>query len=349
MVAYWKRLSSNCISYGNREEEKQENLRHVVAAFLIFGGIACGQDAGNLSLKSRIELPGVYGRIDHFSADLKSSRIFVSALGNGRIEVLDVKAGQPHRTIANLAEPQGVYYDAATNILFVACARDGTVKLFEAATLELVATAAFSSDADNIRYDARGHRVIVGYGDGSLGFLDLQGKKTGEIRLDAHPESFQLEKAGTRLFVNVPDRKEIEVVDLARNAVTAKWPVTSALKNYPMALDEAHHRLLIGCRAPARLLVIDTESGKQTASLETTGDTDDLFYDAARNRVYVIGGEGYVDVFEQRDADHYSRVAHEATAPGARTGLFVPGWRELFVGVPHRGEQRAQVLVYDTK
>lgn len=164
--------------------------------------------------------------------------------------------------------------------------------------------------------------------------------------MDAHPESFQLEKAGTRLFVNVPDQKEIEVADLTKNAVIAKWPVTSALKNYPMALDETHHRLFIGCRAPARLLVIDTETGKQTASLEIVGDTDDLFYDGAKNRVYVIGGQGFVDVFAQRDADHYDRIVHQPTAAGARTGLFVPEWRKLFVAVPHRGDRRAEILVY---
>ena len=149
--------------------------------------------------------------------------------------------------------------------------------------------------------------------------------------------------------MNVPDKKEIQVVDLAKNAVLSRWPVTSALKNYPMALDEAHHRLLTGCRTPARMLVIDTETGKQTASVEIVGDTDDLFYDAARSRVYVIGGEGFVDVFEQRDADHYTRTAHVATAPGARTGLFVPDWGSVFVAVPHRGEQRAHVLVFETK
>jgi hypothetical protein len=167
--------------------------------------------------------------------------------------------------------------------------------------------------------------------------------------LDGHPESFQLEKTGTRVFVNVPDQKEIEVADLAKNAVLAKWPVTSALKNYPTALDEKLHRPLIGCRAPARMLVIDPQTGKQTASIKIVDDTDDLFYDAARSRVYVIGGGGFVDVFDQKDPDHYDLVAHLATVPGARTGLFVPDWGELFVAVPHRGEQRAEVLVFETK
>ena len=324
-------------------------MKHSVATLLLLTGIVHGQDQKVLSLSGRIELPNVNGRIDHFSADTKGKRLFMSELGNNTVEVLDVDSGKRLRTLTDLAEPQGAYYDSSTNRLFVACAKDGTTKVFDAGTFQLLSTAKFSGDADNIRYDARSHRVIVGYGDGALAFLDSNGKKTGEIPLDAHPESFQLEKTGTRVFVNVPDKKEIQVADLLKNTMVGKWPVTSALKNYPMALDEGHHRLLTGCRAPARMLAIDTESGKQTASVEIVGDTDDLFYDAAKARVYVIGGQGFVDVFEQKDADHYGRIGHYPTAPGARTGLFVVEWSKLFVAVPHRGEQRAEILVYETK
>jgi len=324
-------------------------MKHAVTALFVLVGSACGQESSALPLKMRIDLPNVNGRIDHLSADLKGHRIFLSALGNGTVEVLDVQSGKHLRTITDLAEPQGVYYDAPANRLFVACAKDGAVKVFDGSGYQLLNTIKFSADADNVRFDGRGLRVVVGYGDGALAFLDSNGKKTGEISLDGHPESFQLEKAGTRVFVNVPDKKEIEVADSAKNTVLAKWPVTSALKNFPMALDEAHHRLLIGCRAPARMLEIDTETGKQTASVEIVGDTDDLFYDAAKSRAYVIGGQGFVDVFEQKGPGQYSRIAHNATASGARTGLFVPDWGKLFVAVPHREEQRAEVLVYEAK
>jgi len=319
-----------------------------MAALLLLTSGVRGQDQA-LSLANRIELPNVNGRIDHFTADSKGKRLFVSALGNHTVEILDIGSGKRLHTLTDLAEPQGAFYDPSTNRLFVACAKDGTTKLFDARNFQLLETVKFSADADNIRYDARGRRVIVGYGDGALAFLDSNGKQTGEIPLDAHPESFQLEKTGTRVFVNVPDKKEIQVADLVKNSLLTKWPLTSALSNFPMALDEAHHRLLIGCRNPARMLAINTDNGKQTASVEIVGDTDDLFYDAAHSRVYVIGGEGFVDVFEQKDADHYNRIAQYPTAPGARTGLFVPEWSKLFVAVPHRGQQRAEVLVYETK
>src|SRR5882724_12492226 len=288
-------------------------MKYALATLLFLTGPVRGQQSQPLSLTSRIDLANVNGRIDHLSPDLNGQRLFMAALGNHTVEVLAAGSGKRLRTLTDLAEPQGVYYDPGSNRLFVACAKDGAIKVFDAGSFQLIETVKFSGDADNIRYDARGHRVIVGYGDGALAFLDSNGKKTGEIPLDAHPESFQLEKTGTRVFVNVPDQKEIQVADLAKNALLAKWPVTSALKNYPMTLDEAHHRLLIGCRSPARLLVIDTETGKQTAAVEIVGDTDDLFYDVAKGRVFVIGGQGFVDVFTQKDADHYNRIAHQAT------------------------------------
>ena len=324
-------------------------MNYKIAAVLLVTSMAGAQEPKALELKGRIDLPNVEGRIDHFTADLAGQRLFLAALGNQTVEVLDVRNAKRLHTIGQLAEPQGLYYEPSANRLFAACAKDGTTKIFDGLTFQLLETVKFSGDADNIRYDLRGKRVIVGYGDGSLAFLDVNGKKTGEVALDAHPESFQLEKRGTRIFVNVPDRKEIEVVDTAKNAVIAKWPVTSALKNFPMQLDEQHHRLLIGCRAPARMLAIDTETGRQTASVEISGDTDDLFYDAAKSRVYVIGGEGFVDVFDQKGPDQYERVAHIATAAGARTGYFVPEWGNLFVAVPHRGAQQARVLIFETK
>ena len=322
-------------------------MRYGVVALLLLIGAISGQTPQPLSLHGRIELGNLDGRIDHLSADVKGRRLFVSALGNHTVEVIDVDAGKRTATLRNLPEPQGVYYDASTDLLFVACAEDGGIRVFDGHSFRLLRTEKTSGDADNLRYDARSRQVIVGYGDGALAFLDAHGKKTGEIALDAHPESFRLEQSGSRVFVNVPDRKQIQVADVMTRALLGRWPVTSALKNYPMALDEAHHRLLVGCRAPARMLAIDTGSGRQTASVEIVGDTDDLFYDARGSLVYVIGGQGFVDVLRRRDSGNYDRIARYPTAPGARTGLFVPEWGKLFVAVPHRGEQRAEVLVFE--
>src|SRR5229473_4656178 len=174
--------------------------RLLLAPLLALSGLAAGQDSSVLSLKAHIALPNVNGRIDHLSVDVKGQRLFVAAVDNHTLEVIDLKSGQRVHTITDLAEPQGVFYDASTNRLFVACGLDGITKIFDGTTFQLLATVKFPDDADNIRYDARGKGVIVGYagakqlrkreeGAGGLGFLDSNGKKTGDIVIDAHPES----------------------------------------------------------------------------------------------------------------------------------------------------------------
>jgi DNA-binding beta-propeller fold protein YncE len=329
----------------------------LLATLLVSSGAAAGQESAALSLETHIPLPNVKGRIDHFSVDVKGQRLFVAAVDNHTLEVVDLKSGQRVHTIADLAEPQGVFYDDSTNRLFVACGLDGVTKVFDGTTFQILATAKFPDDADNIRYDARGKGVIVGYagakqlrkreeGTGGLGFLDFNGKKIGDVVIDAHPESFRLEEAGTRLFVNVPDKKEIEVIDAVKRTVLARWPVTSSKNNFPMALDEAHHRLFVGCWVPPRLLVFDTETGKEVASGEIAGSTDDVFYDSSRGRIYVLTSQSFMEVFQQKDPNHYDRIARYPTPPRTQTGLFVPEWGKLFAAVQKQGEQSAEIRVY---
>jgi DNA-binding beta-propeller fold protein YncE len=273
----------------------------------------------------------------------------VSALGNHTVEVIDTQTFQPIKSISDLDEPQGVLFDSVSNRLFVASAGDGTVKVFDGASLKPLSPIKLGDDADNVRFDFARGNIVVGYGSGALAILKADGTRSGEIKLDAHPESFQLEKEGPRVFVNIPGRMEIAVVNLDKQSVVARWHEWTALSNFPMGLDETGHRLFAGFRNPPRLLGIDTSSGKVIASAEIVGDTDDLFYDAARGRIYVIGGGGFVDVFDVKDPVHIRRLARIETASGARTGLFVPEWNQLFVAVPRRGGRNAEIRVYEVK
>jgi DNA-binding beta-propeller fold protein YncE len=315
-----------------------------------------GQQTEALSLESRIPLPNVTGRIDHLSVDVKGGRLFVAAVDNHTLEVLDLHLGQKIHTIPDLAEPQGVFYDASTNRLFVACALDGVTKIFDGTTLQVLATVKFPNDADNVRYDSRSKNVIVGYagakqlrkretGRGGLGFFDSDGKKISDIVMDAHPESFQLEKTGFRLFVNVPEKKEIEVVDVVKRAVVARWPITEE-NNFPMSLDETHYRLFVASWQPPQLVVFDTETGKRVASSEISGPSDDLFFDSQRGRIYVLTSQSFLDVFQRKDPDHYERIARYPTPPHTQTGLYVPEWGKLFAAAPRQGELNAEVRVY---
>ena len=307
--------------------------------------LAWGQAAQPLRLEKTIELPDVQGRIDHLTIDLKGEKLFVAALGNNTVEVIDIKAGRRAKTIAQLQEPQGVLYVAETNRLYIANGKDGSVRVFDANSYAPLKTLDYNDDADNLRYDSGRRRIFVGYGGGALGELDSEGNKTADIKLDAHPESFQLEKDGPRIYVNLPNSRKVVVVDREKRTITATWKTGMAFANYPMALDESNHRLFVVTRLPARLLVFDTNTGTIVQKLSAVGDCDDVFYDKTRKRIYASGGDGAISVFEQKDADHYTESARITTVKGARTSFFSPELDRLFLAVRREGSQSAAIQV----
>jgi hypothetical protein len=219
--------------------------------------------------------------------------------------------------------------------------------MFEGTSLNLLKTIEYGDDADNLRDDSAREHVYVGYGGGALGELDSDGQKLSDISLDSHPESFQLEKSSPRIYVNLPKSRRIAVVDREKRSIIATWQTGLSLANYAMALDEPDHRLFVVTRYPARLLVLDTGSGKIVQALSAVGDCDDVFFDAARKRIYAIGGEGAVSVFAQQDLDHYSEIARIPTVKGARTGFFSPELGRLFVGVRRQGNTAAVIEVFE--
>jgi DNA-binding beta-propeller fold protein YncE len=311
---------------------------------------AQAEESTPLRLVQTIPLTNVEGRIDHIAMDLKGQRLFVAALGNNTLEVLDVRAGNRIRSITGLHEPQGVGFIAEFNRIFVANGKSGACDVFDGSSFKLIKSVKFSDDADNVRYDAKARRVYVGYGSGGLGIIDAAtGDQLGEIKLEGHPESFQLEKSGPRIFVNIPTSQKIIVVDREKRTATTTWSTSGATANFPMALDETHHRLFVGFRKPAKLVVFDTESGKAVATLDSPGDADDIFYDNSRRRIYVSGGDGSIGIVQQNDADHYTTMAKIPTSTGARTSLFVPELSRFYLAVPHRGAQTAEVRVYEAQ
>jgi DNA-binding beta-propeller fold protein YncE len=301
-----------------------------------------------LNLVQTIPLPGVKGRFDHFSVDAKGNRLFVAALGNNTVEVIDLAAGQRILGASGMSKPQGVLFLADRNELLVANGDDGTLKVLDATDFKVKHKLAEMPDVDNVRLDPHTAEAWAGYGEGALARI-LVGMHKSTIKLAGHPESFQLEKQGWRIFVNVPDAKQIAVVDTKKDSVITTWQMQDFQANFPMALDEPNHRLFVGCRKPARLVVFDTEAGKPVADLAISGDTDDLFYDAKRKRIYISCGEGFIDVIEQSSADNYQRSTKIPTAAGARTCFFSSDLDRLYLAVPERGNQKAEIRVYQSE
>jgi DNA-binding beta-propeller fold protein YncE len=317
----------------------------VVATFVSLSAFAAPSSQAPLALVQSIALPHVEGRIDHLAFEPRAERLLVAALGNDTVEVVETRSGRDIRSLAGFREPQGIEVEPDAGLIGVANGGGTGVQLLDADDFRPGAIVSLGDDADDMRLQSG--LFYVGYGSGAIAAIDpAKHAVTGTAKVPGHPEAFSLEHAGTRIFVNVPSAGRIAVIDRRTMAVVANWPVTAARDNYPMALDEAHHRLFIGCRDPARVLVYDTRSGRMVESFSVVGDTDDLFYDAKRNRVYVSGGEGYLDAFEERAGGGFTRVAHVPTASGARTSLFVPEQSRLYLAVPHRGTQRAEIRVY---
>jgi glutamine cyclotransferase len=301
-----------------------------------------------LRLVQTIKLARVDGRIDHLAVDTSGHRLFVAALGNNTVEVVDLANGSVANEIRGLCEPQGVAFLADKGLIAVASGADGSCRFFAADTLKPAGSLDYQSDADNLRCDTKNRQLFVGYGNGALGAIDGKAcTKLFDVELPGHPESFQLESSGARIFVNVPSARKVVVIDRQARNVAATWSIEKARANFPMTLDESHHRLFIGCRQPPKVLVYDTESGKCVTNFSTVGDTDDLFYDKKNERLYVSGGEGFLASYQQNAPDSYTQLAKISTAPGARTSLFVPSLARLYLAVPHRGDQSAEIRVYE--
>jgi hypothetical protein len=311
---------------------------------------AHAQDATPLRLVQSIPLANVEGRIDHMAIDIKGQRIFIAALGNNTVEVLDLRASKRTQSISGFHEPQGIGFVPEFNKIFIANGKSGACDVLDGSSFKRIRSVKFPDDADNVRYDATVRRVFVGYGSGGIGIIEpANGNQIGDIKLDGHPESFQLEKSGPRIFVNIPTYQKIVVVDREKGAVATAWPNAGTAGNFPMALDETHHRLFVGVRKPAKLTVFDTESGKVMTSLNSPGDADDIFYDRTIQRIYISGGDGFISIVQQQDADHYKTLTKIPTASGARTSFFVPELSRLYLAVPRRGSQRAEVRVYEAQ
>ena len=317
------------------------------------GEMSQAEDTTVLRQVQTIALPNVEGRIDHMAIDLQGKRLFVAALGNNTLEVIDLTAAKDIDEIKGLKEPQGVAYVPEDNKLLVTNGQGDSLDIYDAQSFTLLNQVALGDDPDNVRYDATTGYAYVGYGTGTesaLGVVDVStGTKVADIKLSGHPESFQLEENGQMIFVNVPTASHIAAVDRDKGSVVETWPLSDATENFPMALDEANHRLFVGTRSPAELLILDTETGELITSLDTSGDADDIFYDAKNKRIYISGGEGAISVFEQTEPDDYRLMGKVDTVEGARTSLFVPDWDTLYLAVPHRGSQHAEVRALQTE
>jgi hypothetical protein len=304
-----------------------------------------------LTLRSRIALPGVYGRMDHYGWDSKSGILLVTALGNNTVEIVDQwkRVG----TIAGLEHPQATLYLPGLDRIAVS-SQSGKLRFYDAESRSLIKTLDFGAggDADNMRYEPANRLLYVGYGDGKRGALAVVDAATmtrlQDYKLGSHPESFQLERDGPRIFVNLPDQEAFGVID-RKSGVVTKWMIAGDKNSHTLAFDETGHRLFTAALQPGLLTIVDSDRGGVVATLPCVLGVDDLWFDAPRKRIYATGA-GAIDVFQQLDADHYTAIAKILVGAGSgSTSLHLKSRTQdgLYVSWPNMLPQGgSEVLLY---
>jgi DNA-binding beta-propeller fold protein YncE len=316
---------------------------------------ANAQTSTRLVLNRIIPLPGLNTKFDHLAIDEAGSRLFIAATTVHAVEVVDLKTDKIQQSITGLGKPHGLAWVAATGSLYVSDGALGELRVYKGTPLALAGTIKLSDDADDMVYDAARQLLFVGYGGkDAANPANVAVVNTAEFRLKAnvattaHPEGIAVDPQSGRAFANIADAGEVAVIDAKTKTATALWKLTNAADNVPLAFDSRDQLLFVACRKPGMLIVLDAKTGKEIASLPAAGGADDLFYDPALSRVYLISGIGEVDVFQVNATRHLQSLGVLSTSAGAKTALFVPTQNLLYVGVPVAGEHPSEIRVYAT-
>jgi hypothetical protein len=319
-------------------------------------GAAAGAAKAALVYRGRTELPGYSGDFDHFAVDLPGNRLFLAAEDHGTLEVFDLKSGQHLKTVTGFEAPHSLFPIPQSHRLLVT---DGSesVKLLDDQTLAPAGSIKLHPGADSIGYDAgNGHLYIVTGGkdvkmeQSWLEEIDpVTARKISEVHFDAnHVEALAVQQSGPRLYINVTDKNDLAVVDKPSHKIVARWPIKEAEQNALVQLDEATHRLFVVTRKPGKMLVLDADSGATVAHFGAPGRVDQEIFDQANHRIYAPGGEGYIGVYAEQDANHFVELAHVPSAVGAKTAVLVSELHRLYVAVsPGEGKTGAAVLWFD--
>jgi hypothetical protein len=301
----------------------------------------------DVSQVASIPLPSANGRIDHMAYDPGLKRLFVAALVNNSVAVVDINSGRFERSLSGFSEPQGLVYIPSTDQVYISNGGTGVVNVLNANSLANVAIVSLGSDADNMRNYPGSNLVYIGYAQGGIAVVNATTRAiAGTIQLAGHPEGFQVDTGSGTLFVNVPTSGYVAVANAATYTVTQRWPLLNATGNYPMALDQPNGRLFVGTRSPAQLVVIDIVSGKTITTLSLPPDPDDIYYDGMNGCIYISSGAGFLTLVRENDPSHYSVVKEVATPTNARTSLLVPDQGLYFVAAPASQASQAEIIEY---
>jgi DNA-binding beta-propeller fold protein YncE len=333
-------------------------LACVVTLLFLSAIVVWGQQKDPLSFVQSIPLPGLHdGDFDQFAVDLEGHRLFVAAEENSVVEVVDLRTNKLIHTISDLKAPHSIFYRLDSKKLFVSDGGAPEVKIYNGDSYKLVGSIKLEGNPDLIAYDSNKNYMYVTNskaGDGappSYSYISVvdttNSEKLADIKIDSgHIDAMELEKSGPRLFVNMSSKSAVGVIDREKRTVIATWSIAQeGQQNLAMAFDEASHRLFTVTRKPAKLIVLDSDSGNLIASLPCVDMVDGAVFDASSKRIYVPGTE-FIDVFQERDINHFDLIGHVQGAFHAKTAILIPQLKQFYLAVPHHGERNAEVRVF---
>jgi DNA-binding beta-propeller fold protein YncE len=336
-------------------------LRNTSLAFILVASAigAAGQAKAPLVLLQSIPMPALHdGDFDHFAVDLASHRLFLTAEKNAAVEVFDLQTNKLIHTITDIDEAHSMVYRADLKKLYVVDGGAAELKIYQGDTYKRLGGIKLEDDADSMAYDpSTKYMYVVNGGKGAhmafclISILDTTtDTKLADIKIDSDSvEALALEKSGPRMFVNITGKDAVGVIDREKRSLIATWPIGQESKhNVAMSFDEAAHRLFISANNPEKFIVLNSDTGAIVASLPCGHLVDDIAYDAKSKRIYVSGSD-FIDVFQQKDADHYEQVGHVPTAFRAKTAILVPQLNRYYVAVPRHEDKIAEVRVFEVQ
>jgi len=321
-------------------------------------GSSCGLTVGAqeklpLKLVATTPMPDFTGDFDHFGLDLKGNRLFLAAEDHKTVEVFDLRTGARVHSIEGFGHPLTMAYLPESDRLIVTNGDTDDLALVDCRNYKIINILKLGKGVDHSAYNPVNKYLYVENGGGpnakthALAIIDTRSFKiVGEIpglSGDSN-EGMVIDHAGKKLYVNLTGSDEVGVIDLETSQIIAKWPLPDAHVPHAIALDEPNHRLFTATRKPPQFIVFNTDNGKVIASLPCTGVNSDMSIDFARKRVYITGSDT-ASVFEQRDPDHYEHIAEVPTAYRAKSSIFVPELKRLYVADSGKGKPDAKLAL----
>jgi len=336
-----------------RRHNLRQSVRVYVMMLALCALVAKAQEKLPLRLMTTTPMPGFTGDFDHFGLDRKGNRLFLAAEEHKTVEVFDLRTGKRIHSIEGFGQPLMMVYLPESNQLVVTDGGDSAVHLVDCKKYKIIKTIKLGDGVDHGVLNPVNKYYYVESGGGSsapthvLSIIDTKSfKHVGDIAglPGSSNEGMVIDSAGKNLYVNLTGTDEVGVVDLDMRQLVARWPLPDAHVAHPIVLDEPNHRLFIATRKPAQFIIFNTDTGKVVASLPCVGVNSDMSFDVSRKRIYVTGSET-ASVFEQRDADHYEHIAEVPTAYRAKSSIFVPDLKRLYVAASGKGKPDAKLAL----